>query len=204
MCRTGCRDSSKLKWHLYLLVFTQTSCVLWRSLHIRKCWWFPSNQQVKPGSVWSLFISTGYSYILPKNHKQHFTFFDILLINCNVPLCFVWQRTRGWFHRAGALSSPTTICWHLLITTLGKTGNVIMHSCIVHFWDFISWRISVMGPVCWVFEKDFGPLQWRKETSMNGAAGVTSIILISLFCLVCCGYWYVFTFCSTLFVLCYC
>lgn len=30
-----------------------------------------------------------------------------------------------------------------------------------------------MGPVCWVFEKDFGTLQWIKETSMNGAAGVT-------------------------------
>lgn len=31
-------------WHLYLLVFIQTSCVLLRSLHIRKCWRLPSNQ----------------------------------------------------------------------------------------------------------------------------------------------------------------
>lgn len=38
MCRTGCRDGSKWMWHLYLLVFIQTSCVPLRSLHIRKCW----------------------------------------------------------------------------------------------------------------------------------------------------------------------
>lgn len=123
-CRTA---SSKSVWRLCLFVFTQTSCVLLRSLHIRKCW-FPSNQQVMPDSVWSLFISTGCSYVLSTMHMQHFTLFDILLINCDVPLYFVWQWTTRRFYRAGALSSPTTVCWHLLITTLGKSGSVVWSS----------------------------------------------------------------------------
>ena len=38
-CWTFCRDrGSKFMFPLYLLVFAQISCVLLRSLHIRKCW----------------------------------------------------------------------------------------------------------------------------------------------------------------------
>lgn len=162
MCRTA---GSKSVWHLYLFVFTQTSCVLSRSLHIRKCW-FPSNQQAMLDSVWSLFISTGCSHILSTMHMPHFTFSGILLINRDVPLYFVWQWTRCWFYRAGALSSPTTVCWHLLITTLGKTGSVV-HSR-TFFW-------VLYNEECVLYDEVIGLFPWRKETSMSRAADVTVV-----------------------------
>lgn len=83
MCRTSCRGSSKLMRHLCLFVFIQTSCVLLRSLHIRKCWQFPLNQQDKPGCVWSLFISAGNS-----NKRAH-TLLHILLYSA----CELWYST---------------------------------------------------------------------------------------------------------------
>lgn len=126
----------QFKVNLYLLVFIQTSCVLLRSLHTRKCWQFLSDRQVELGAVWSLFISRVLRFCLRSTHG-YLTFSGSLLMNCDVSLCFVWQWTGGWLHRAGAPSSTTTICWHLLIRASGKMGSVGMKNCTIPSWDLI-------------------------------------------------------------------
>lgn len=97
-CRTGCRDGSKWMWHLYLLVFIQTSCVPLRSLHIRKCWRLPSHQRVKLACVWSLFISTGCSYILPE--KQCFWFFWYSAHELWCPVVFCMTVNKRWISQS--------------------------------------------------------------------------------------------------------